>query len=62
MKGLKVLAVAALALAPVTAVAAPASAALQLQISVNSGPVATPAGWGADFSKWVCERYGVGCP
>lgn len=59
MKTLKMLAVAALALAPLTAVAVPASAA-QSQ-SIGSGSVATPAGWGADFSKWVCIHYGVGC-
>ena len=60
MKGLKMLAVAALALGPLIVVAAPASAASNQEVS--SGPVATPAGWGSDFSKWVCERYGVGCP
>jgi len=54
------LAVAALALGPLIVVAAPASAASDQEVS--SGPVATPAGWGSDFSKWVCERYGVGCP
>lgn len=59
MKGLKMLAVAALALAPLTAVAAPASAA-QSQ-SIGSGSVATPAGWSADFSKWMCNNYGVAC-
>lgn len=58
MKALKMLAVAALALAPLTAVAVPASAQSQ---SIGSGSVATPAGWGADFSKWVCINYGVGC-
>jgi len=60
MKGLKMLAVAALVLAPLTAVAAPASAAQGQQIS--GGSVATPAGVGEDFGKWLCAHYGVSCP
>lgn len=59
MKGLKMLAVAALALAPLTAVAAPASA--DTVSGFESGNVATPAGWGSDFSRWFCEHYGVAC-
>ncbi|MCS3493480.1 methionine-rich copper-binding protein CopC [Arthrobacter sp. JUb119] len=60
MKGLKMLAVAALVLAPLTAVAAPASAASSPASS--SGNVATPAGFGSAFSEWFCKRYGVACP
>jgi len=60
MKGLKMLAVAALVLAPLTAVAAPASAATSS--AQRSGAVATPAGFGSAFSEWICNRYGVGCP
>jgi len=60
MKGLKMLAVAALVLAPLTAVAAPASAAQSQQVS--GGSVATPAGIGEDFGLWLCRNYGLSCP
>ncbi|GAA3300331.1 hypothetical protein GCM10017709_09030 [Glutamicibacter nicotianae] len=60
MKGLKMLAIAALALSPVAVVAAPASAAPAS--AINGGSVATPAGWGTDFADWFCRNYGVACP
>lgn len=60
MKALKILAVAALVAAPL-AVAAPATAAPVAESTYSGLAVATPAGWGTDFSNWVCKHYGVAC-
>jgi hypothetical protein len=60
MKALKILAVAALVAAPL-AVAAPATAAPVAESTYSGLAVATPAGLGDDFSKWVCNRWGLAC-
>lgn len=60
MKALKILAIAAFVAAPL-AVAAPATAAPVAESTYSSVPVATPAGIGDDFSKYVCKRWGVAC-
>ncbi|WP_431710993.1 hypothetical protein [Glutamicibacter uratoxydans] len=60
MKLAKMLAIAALAIAPIAAVqtAAPAEAAVT---TVAGPPVAETAGLATEFSKWVCQRFGIGC-
>jgi len=60
MKALKILAVAALVAAPLAA-AAPATAAPVAESTYSGLAVATPAGWGNDFSIWLCRNYNVAC-
>lgn len=60
MKLVKMLAIAALAIAPIAAIqtSAPAEAAA---VTRSGPPVAETAGLGTEFSKWVCQRFGVAC-
>lgn len=51
----------ALAISPIAALQSAAPAQAAPAVAQAGPPVASPAGWGTDFSKWLCNRYGVSC-
>ncbi len=51
----------ALAISPFAAVQSAAPAQAAPAVALAGPPVASPAGLGTEFSKWMCKRYGISC-